>query len=132
PEVDMQIWVEIGPRPIPRKYVITSKHVTGAPQYTLRIKEWNPNPQVAADAFTFKPPADAKRVEFVALADIDEIPAGQVIGAKKCPAPAPASLASPWQPPPHSWSSTRRTGLNSPTPAWSQRPTRASAGRSRP
>jgi len=39
PEVDMQIWVEIGPRPIPRKYVITSKHVTGAPQYTLRIKE---------------------------------------------------------------------------------------------
>ena len=39
-DTDWQIWIEAGARPIPRKYVITNKGVTGAPQYTLRIKEW--------------------------------------------------------------------------------------------
>src|SRR5215470_1427182 len=79
-EVDWQLWVEVGAKPIPRKYVITSKHVTGAPQYTLRIKEWKTDVVVGADTFQFKPAADTKRVEFVALVDIDEVPAGQVPG----------------------------------------------------
>jgi hypothetical protein len=77
PDLDWQLWVEIGPRPIPRKYVITNKAVTGAPQYTLRVKEWRTDAQVAADAFSFKPPADAKKVELTALREIDEIPHGQ-------------------------------------------------------
>jgi hypothetical protein len=76
-DLDWQLWVEIGPRPIPRKYVITNKAVTGAPQYTLRIKEWRTDAQVAADAFSFKPPADAGKVDFAALREIDEIPHGQ-------------------------------------------------------
>ena len=77
PDLDWQLWVEIGPQPIPRKYVITNKAVTGAPQYTLRIKEWRTDAQVAADAFSFRPPADARKVEFTALREIDEIPPGQ-------------------------------------------------------
>ena len=77
PEVDWQLWVEIGARPIPRKYVITSKTVTAAPQYTLRIKDWRTDVQVAADAFAFKPPPDAKKVELTALREIDEVPPGQ-------------------------------------------------------
>jgi hypothetical protein len=82
-DVDWQLWVEVGARPIPRKYVITSKGVTGAPQYTLRIRDWRTDAQVAADAFAFKPPADAKKVEFAALSDIDEVPPGQPTGGKK-------------------------------------------------
>ena len=39
-ETDWQIWIEAGAKPIPRKYVITSKGIAEAPQYTLRIKEW--------------------------------------------------------------------------------------------
>ena len=81
-ETDWQIWVEIGPRPIPRKYVITSKTVTGAPQYTVRIKDLKTD-ALAADAFTFKPPAGAKKVELSALDDVDEIPRGVPKGAKK-------------------------------------------------
>ena len=77
PDLDWQLWVEIGPQPIPRKYVITNKAVTGAPQYTLRIKEWRTDVQVAADAFSFRAPADARKVEFMALREIDEIPPGQ-------------------------------------------------------
>jgi hypothetical protein len=81
-ETDWQIWVEIGPRPIPRKYVITSKGTTGAPQYTVRIKDFKTD-EVAADAFTFKPPSGAKKVEFSALDDVDEVPRGVPKGAKK-------------------------------------------------
>jgi hypothetical protein len=63
-------------------YVITGKSVTGAPQYTLRIKEWQAEIPVAADAFVFNPPADAQKVELAALHDIDEVPPGQPSGGK--------------------------------------------------
>ena len=38
-DTDWQIWVESGERPLPRKYVITSKTVAAAPQYTLRLRD---------------------------------------------------------------------------------------------
>jgi hypothetical protein len=82
-DTDWQVWVEVGPRPVPRKYVITSKAVTGGPQYTLRIKGWKTDAQLSADAFVFKPPADAKKVDVKALSELDEIPAGIVPGGKK-------------------------------------------------
>ena len=77
-DVDWQVWIETGARPIPRKYVITSKAVTGGPQYTLRIKDWKTDVATAADAFAFKPLAGAKKVEFKELANVDEVPAGVV------------------------------------------------------
>src|SRR5215475_13694356 len=40
PDADWQIWIESGAKPVPRKYVITSKALAGAPQYTLRIRDW--------------------------------------------------------------------------------------------
>jgi hypothetical protein len=81
-DTDWQIWIEAGARPIPRKYVITSKGVAGAPQYTLRIKEWRTD--VPADAFAFKPAQGAKKVALGDLNDIDEVPQGTVtVGAKK-------------------------------------------------
>lgn len=82
-DADWQIWVEIGQRPIPRKYVITSKTVAGAPQYTLRIKEWKTDAPIAANTFAFSPPASAKKVDFKELAEIDEVPSGTVRGASQ-------------------------------------------------
>ena len=82
-DTDWQLWVEIGERPIPRKYVITSKAVTGAPQYTLRIRDWKTDAQIAADAFAFSPPAGAKQVEITALSDIDEVPPGISTGGQQ-------------------------------------------------
>jgi hypothetical protein len=80
-DTDWQIWVELGARPIPHKYVITSKAITGMPQYTLRIKEWRTD--VPADAFAFKTPQGAKMVALEALADTDEVPQGTVISGEK-------------------------------------------------
>src|ERR1700716_4133475 len=49
-DTDWQIWIESGARPVPRKYVITSKTMAGAPQYTLRIKDWKTDPVADGDA----------------------------------------------------------------------------------
>ncbi len=35
-KVDLQLWVKVGDEPLPMKYVITSKWITGAPQYSVQ------------------------------------------------------------------------------------------------
>jgi hypothetical protein len=74
-DTDWQIWIELGARPIPRKYVITNKSVNGSPQYTLRIKEWKSDAPTAS-AFAFTAPAGSKKVEIKDLSGMDEVPPG--------------------------------------------------------
>lgn len=62
--VDWQIWVSKGPKPVPMKYVITTKWLTGAPQYSVRLSNWK-NDGVDPAQFKFVPPATAKKVEQV-------------------------------------------------------------------
>jgi hypothetical protein len=75
-ETDWQIWIELGARPIPRKFVITNKGVNGGPQYTLRIKEWKTDPAVGKDSFAFTPSAGATKVGLSAMPGLDEVPPG--------------------------------------------------------
>ncbi|WP_114945331.1 DUF2092 domain-containing protein [Microvirga calopogonii] len=82
-DTDWQIWVEVGDKPVPRKYVITSKAVGAAPQYTLRLRDWKTGVSPAPDAFAFKPPDGSSGVAITVLKDIDEIPAGVVPGGTK-------------------------------------------------
>lgn len=82
-ETDWQLWIEVGSKPIPRKYVITSKNVAAAPQYTLRIKDFQAGVEHAGDAFAFKAPASAKKVEITALSSLDEVPHGIIPGDRK-------------------------------------------------
>jgi hypothetical protein len=84
-DTDWQIWIESGARPVPRKYVITSKTLAGAPQYTLRIKDWKMDAVADADAFVFKPPAGATKVDLESdvMVEFDELPPGTPSGAKK-------------------------------------------------
>ncbi|WP_091129927.1 DUF2092 domain-containing protein [Microvirga guangxiensis] len=82
-DTDWQIWVEVGDRPVPRKYVVTSKAVGAAPQYTLRLRDWKTGVSQAQDAFSFKPPEGSSGVAITMLNDIDDIPAGVVLGGAK-------------------------------------------------
>ena len=84
-DTDWQIWIQTGAQPIPRKYVITSKTLAGAPQYTLRIKDWKTDAIADADAFVFKPPEGATKASLDAdvMIEFDEVPPGTVEGAKK-------------------------------------------------
>lgn len=82
-DTDWQIWIEVGDRPVPWKFVITSKTVAQAPQYTLRMREWKTGVPPAADAFEFKPPQGATKVAFESLQGIDEVPPGVAPGANQ-------------------------------------------------
>lgn len=66
-EVDWQIWVEDGDKPLPKKFIITSKWMTGAPQFTLSVKSWNVSPKLTEDMFTFVPPKGAQKIDFIRL-----------------------------------------------------------------
>ena len=82
-DTDWQIWIELGSHPIPHKYVITSKAVTGGPQYSLILSDWKADVQTGADTFAFKAPTGAKRVDIKELTEIDEVPPGVVPGGRK-------------------------------------------------
>jgi len=73
-EVDWQIWIAQGARPYPCRYVITSKKVTGSPQYTLDITGWQAGTEVASDGFKLEIPADAKKLRADQVPDFDDVP----------------------------------------------------------
>ncbi|HET7843142.1 MAG TPA: DUF2092 domain-containing protein [Xanthomonadales bacterium] len=60
-DIDWQLWVEKGDRPLPRKLVITTRFEVGDPQYQA-VLERNIAPTIAANAFEFAPPAGTRRV----------------------------------------------------------------------
>jgi hypothetical protein len=79
-DTDWQLWVEVGSRPVPRKLVITSKTLNGAPQYTVRVKSWKTGVEPARDAFAFTPPPGAARLGSDDLIMLDELPPGAPTG----------------------------------------------------
>jgi hypothetical protein len=66
-EVDWQIWIEDNDKPLPKKFLVTSKWVTGAPQFTVVIKNWNLSPKLTDNMFTFVPPKGAQKIDFIRL-----------------------------------------------------------------
>ena len=66
-EVDWQIWIEDGSRPLPRKFMLTSKKVAGAPQFTVLIRSWDVAPKFTNQEFIFTAPKGAKKIEFLKL-----------------------------------------------------------------
>lgn len=66
-EVDWQIWIENDDTPLPRKYVITSKWITGAPQFTAVFADWDTSAQLEDALFDFEPPPGAEKIGFIPL-----------------------------------------------------------------
>jgi hypothetical protein len=66
-EVDWQIWIEDGDKPLPKKFIITTKWMTAAPQFTMYVKKWDLSPKFSENVFTFVPPKDAHRIDFIRL-----------------------------------------------------------------
>ena len=67
PETDWQIWIQEGDKPLPRKLVITSTDVEGAPQFSVVMTNWNLQPKLNDEMFEFTPPKDAKKVDFLTV-----------------------------------------------------------------
>ena len=66
PDLDLQIFVEVGDAPVPRKLVFEYPNRPGSPQYTAFITEWSFD---APDAKLFTPdvPKHAAKVDFLPL-----------------------------------------------------------------
>ncbi|MBZ4422881.1 DUF2092 domain-containing protein [Myxococcus sp. RHSTA-1-4] len=84
-EVDVQIWIEDGPRPLPRKYVVTSKRVDQAPQYAVVLSDWDLAPQLSDSQFVFRPPAEAQRVSFLEKEARDDKGSREQSGSRTAP-----------------------------------------------
>jgi hypothetical protein len=82
-EVDWQIWIAQGDRPHPCRYVITTKMMTGSPQYTVDITNWKAGTEVAAVDFAFKNSTNAKKMDLKDLPDTDELPGIFAVGGVK-------------------------------------------------
>ena len=61
-EVDWQIWIQTGDKPLPKRYVITSRWITSSPQYSTTMN-WNLAPDFSDNIFNFVVPKEAKRVD---------------------------------------------------------------------
>jgi hypothetical protein len=62
-DVDWQLWVTVGDKPLPVRYVVTTKWFTSAPQFTLELKKWNTAPPTDAARFAFAPSAGATKLD---------------------------------------------------------------------
>ena len=82
--VDWQIWIAQGDKPLPCRYVITTKDMERAPQYTLDFRHWRTGDAVAADTYAFEAPAGATKIELEQLqAKMAELPGHFSTGGKK-------------------------------------------------
>ena len=61
-DLEWQIWIEDGPTPLPRKFLINDKKAKGL-QFTALFTKWNTSPQLEDSVFTFVPPEKAEKID---------------------------------------------------------------------
>jgi hypothetical protein len=66
-DVDWQIWIEDGVRPLPRRYSIVSKHDVAQPEFGIMLSDWEPKAPLPDSEFAFTPPPGATRIELRTL-----------------------------------------------------------------
>ena len=64
PEVDIQLWIEEGDRPLPRQFMFTSKWEGGSPRFMANLS-WETDPDFEPDFFEFKAPEGATKIRFI-------------------------------------------------------------------
>lgn len=67
PDVDFQVWIEDGERPLPCKYVVTDTATPVPLSVTTVMSGWKLSPAVQNETFAFTPPEGAQQIEFLRL-----------------------------------------------------------------
>ena len=65
-ELDMQLWIDVGDRPLLRKMVVAFKTIESVPQQVLVFSEWNLKARVGRKTFQARIPDGAVKTDFVA------------------------------------------------------------------
>jgi hypothetical protein len=77
-DIDWQVWIETGPRPVPRKFVITYKDEPDSPQYTAIFSNWDFITQLPDFVFKFEPPGDASKIKVKEIRAKNQVPQTEV------------------------------------------------------
>ena len=65
-DADVQMWVQEGNHPLPRRMMITDKWEAGSPRSSAHMN-WKTRPDIAQGAFEFEPPEDSVQIQFEPL-----------------------------------------------------------------
>jgi hypothetical protein len=65
PHVDLQVWVQEGPQPLVRRYVITTRDLPNSPQFGVTMTKWNLQPKFDSKTFRFVPPSGQNKIDFL-------------------------------------------------------------------
>ena len=65
PVVDWQVWIAEGDKPLPYKYVLTTRDDPAQPQFVTVVSKWDTDPEIKDGAFDFEPPATAIEIDVV-------------------------------------------------------------------
>ncbi len=82
-DIQWQIWIDAGEKPMIRKLLINQKNLPASPQWTAYFTDWNFSPQLADTLFAFAPPQGAIKTKFVSLKEMAAQQAKQAPPAKK-------------------------------------------------
>jgi hypothetical protein len=64
-EAQLQVWIEAGDKPLPRKVVMTAEKAPGSPEWMAFLYDWNLAPQLQDNLFVFTPPDGAPKIKFI-------------------------------------------------------------------
>lgn len=67
PEVDWQIWIQEGDKPLPRKFIVTSKKMIQSPQFAVVLSKWDAAPEITESTFNFVPPKNQTQIDFLTV-----------------------------------------------------------------
>jgi len=67
PEVDWQIWIQEGDKPLPRKFIVTSKRMAQSPQFVVELLKWEEAPKVTEAMFNFVPSKNQTQIDFLTV-----------------------------------------------------------------
>jgi hypothetical protein len=70
PTLDWEIWLEAGPRALPRRVSMVERTPEGPMRTILEFEEWVLGPRLPDAAFRFRPPRGAVPAELVPLPDV--------------------------------------------------------------
>jgi hypothetical protein len=65
--VQLQVWIKTGDKPLPLKVVLTHKELPASPQWSAYLFDWNFSSQLPDKLFVFTPPRGAENIKFVPL-----------------------------------------------------------------
>ena len=65
--MDWQIWIDAGKKPVPRKFIVTYKNEPGSPEVITLFKDWDFSEEHPDKHFEFTAPKSARQIDFLPL-----------------------------------------------------------------